>query len=142
MSFPAQIYNHSNDGVTAAIRFRQDTVRDLSMACTGVDENHYSRTLSEYIAEAEAATTRPDSFFRNVCILWQHPTISLPSFLSTTRRFRVTYSGNVRSDGGIAFEGYCVVDPLWFSILLPLTPTSIKVEYFTGGDLDIIQVIG
>jgi hypothetical protein len=142
MSFQAHVYNHSNDGVTAAIRFHQDIVRQLIQACLGQDQNLPPRTLADYIAEADAATHRPESFFRNVCILWQHPTIHLPTQFCTDRRFRVTYSGNVRPGGGISFEGYCVVDPAWYSTLLPLAPRAIEIEYIPGTGQDVIQVVG
>jgi hypothetical protein len=142
MSFQAHVYNHSNDGVTAAIRFHQDTVRHLAHKCVGQDQNLPPRTLADYIADADVATARPESFFRNVCILWQHPTIKLPSQFCTDRRFRVTYSGNVRPGGGVSFEGYCVVDPAWHSILLPLAQTTIEVEYIPGSTQDVIHVVG
>jgi hypothetical protein len=141
MPFEFFIYNHSNDGQTAAIRAHQDTVRQLAAACTGGDENVPGRTLTQYIVEADAAITNPESFFREVDILWQRPGPALPHRFATGRRMRVTYSGNVRAGGGIAFEGYCVVDPAWFAALLPLAPTPIQVEYITGVDRDLIIVL-
>lgn len=141
MSIEAFIYNHSNDGVTAAIRFHQDSVRHLAVHCTGPDQNLPPRTLSDYIAEADIATSRPESFFRDVDILWRHPTIALPSSFATGRRRRVTYSGNVKSGGGIAFEGYCVVAPYWFTTLLPLAQTRIEVEFLAGQSHDLIIVV-
>ena len=142
MTVQAYIYDHSNDGSTAAIRFHQTAVRDLQALCTGEDQNLGGRTLAEYIDEADHATVRPESFFRNVDILWRHPTITLPNVFATGRRLRVTYSGNVRSGGGMAFEGYCVVSPDWFSTLLPMAPTQIEVEYIPGESHDLIIVVG
>ena len=140
MSFEAYIYNHSNDGKTAAIRFHQDTVRQLATVCIGSDENVHGRSLSDYITEADAATARPESFFRNVDILWQHPSIQLPSVLGTGRRLRVTYSGNVKTGGGISFEGHCVVASDWWPTLLPLAQTKIDVDYIPGTHHDLMIV--
>jgi len=142
MPFQLYIYNHSNDGQTVALRAHQDVVRTLATACTGSDENVPGRTLTDYVHEADAATTRPESFFRNVDIVWNHPTITLHSRYSTDRRFRVTYSGNVRQGGGISFEGYCVVDPAWFAQLMPLVQTPIQVEYLPGVHRDLLLVVG
>ena len=141
MPFQFFVYNHSNDGVTVALRAHQDVIRLLVASCTGTDENVPGRTLADYIQDADAATTRPESFFRNVDIVWNHPTIALPTRYSTDRRFRVTYSGNVRLSGGIAFEGYCVVDPAWYGLLMPLVQTPIQVEYFTGTQRDLLMVV-
>lgn len=141
MPFQFYIYNHSNDGVTVALRTHHDVVRLLATACTGPDENVPGRTLADYIQEADAATARPESFFRNLDIVWNHPTIVLPTRYSTDRRFRVTYSGNVRQSGGIAFEGYCVVDPAWYAQLMPLVQTPIQVEYLAGTHRDLLMVV-
>jgi len=142
MPIEAYIYNHSNDGVTAAILFHQDSVRQLATPCAGPDQNLPPRTLSDYIAEADVATSKPESFFRPVDILWRHPTIVVPSRFATGRRMRITYSGNVRSGGGIAFEGYCVVEPGWFTTLLPLAQTQIEIEFLAGHGHDLIIVVG
>jgi len=142
MPFQLYIYNHSNDGQTVALRAHQDVVRALATACTGGDENVPGRTLADYIQECDTAMSRPESFFRNVDIAWNHPTIALPSRYSNERRFRVTYSGNVRPSGGIAFEAYCVVDPLWFAQLMLLVQTPIQVEYLVGVRRDLLLVNG
>ena len=141
MQFQFHIYNHSNDGATAAIRAHQDVVRQLATTCIGTDENVTGRTLAQYISNADTTVSRPESFFRNVDILWNNSRISVPHQYSTGRRFRVTYSGNVRDGGGISFEGYCVVDPAWFSILLPMAQTPIQIDYLPGNDRDLIVVL-
>lgn len=142
MPIRAFIYNHSNDGITAAIRFHQDSVRELATYCTEPDQNLPPRSLADYISEADIATSRPESFFREVNILWRHPTIKLPSTFATGRRLRVTYSGNVKSAGGIAFEGYYVVGTDWFATLLPLAQTEIEIEFASGNGHDLIIVVG
>lgn len=141
MPFEFFIYNHSNDGQTAALRAHQDTVRLLAAICTGMDENIPGRTLAQYVNDADVATAKPDSFFRLVDIVWNRPLPLLPHRYATNRRFRVTYSGNVKVGGGVSFEGYVVVDPSWFAALLPLAPTPIQVDYIPGIDRDLIIVL-
>lgn len=139
MPFPFQIYNHSNDGRTAAIRAEMAVVRALALACTGDDENIPGRTLAQYIADADVAVARPESFFRHVDIIWHGAALVVPRYVHD-RRFRVTYSGNVRPGGGVSFEAYCIVDPAWFATLLPLHQTPIQVDYVAGMTRDLLVV--
>ena len=97
MPIEAYIYNHSNDGVTAAIRFHQDAVRQLAYVCTEPDQNLPPRTLSDYIADADVALIRPVSFFRDVAILWHHPALMLTSYYANGRRLRLTNSGSIKT---------------------------------------------
>jgi hypothetical protein len=140
--FEFHLYNQSNDGLTAAIRAHVDVIRALAAACTGQDASGTGRTLTDYIAEADAAQVdKPDPFIRHVDVLWQHPGLNVQPVYSQGRVLRVTYSGNIKPGGGVAFQAYCMVHPQWWPLILPLHTTPVQIEYHTGTDRDLIVVL-
>lgn len=140
--FEFNFYNQSNDGMTAAIRAHVDVIRALTRACTGLDASGTGRTLQDYIAEADAATVdKPDPFIRYVDVLWRHPAFAVNPMYSQERVFRVTYSGNIRPTGGVAFQAYCMVHPQWWPQILPLHTVPVQIEYHAGANRDLIIIL-
>ena len=135
-------YNQSNDGLTAAIRAHINVIRSLTTACTGLDASGTGRSLSDYIAEADSATVdKPDPFIRYVDVLWRHSAISVTPLYSQDRVFRVTYSGNIKPNGGVAFQAYCMVHPQWWPLILPRHTIPVQIEYHAGGIRDLIVIL-
>lgn len=100
------------------------------------------RTLQDYIAEADAATIdKPDPFIRNVDVLWRHSAFTVIPTYSQDRIFRVTYSGNIKPGGGVAFQAYCMVHPQWWPQVLRLHTDPVQVEYLTGTNRDLIIIL-
>jgi hypothetical protein len=140
--FEFHFYNQSNDGLTAAVRAHIDVIRTLTTACTGFDSSGTGRTLQDYIAEADTALVdKPDPFIRYVDVLWRNPVIQVTPMYSQDRIFRVTYSGNIKPGGGVAFQAYCMVHPQWWPQILPLHKVPVQIEYHAGATRDLIVIL-
>jgi len=142
VEFAFKVWDQSNDGQTMAIRVETtDELRRLARACAGPDAAGNWSDLSEYLDHAAQATAEPAPYVRNVDVYWHDHVIALPYRHSQNRRFRVTYSGRVRSAGGFDSQGYCVVDPAWNRALQPHHQRPIVVEWHSGVDRDLIVVV-
>jgi hypothetical protein len=142
VGFDFKIWDQANDGQTMAIRV--DTVDELlrlSAVSTGPDIAGNWENLRDYLDHAAAAAAEPVPYVRHVDILWQlDPDVVVPSPYSQNRRFRVTYTGRVRTGGGFASQGYCVVDPMWNAALQPHHQRPIQVEWHRGENQDLLVV--
>jgi hypothetical protein len=141
MAFAFKIWDQANDGQTMAIRVENtNELRRLSRECTGPDAAGNWDSLADYLDHARTATAEPIPYVRNVDVLWTNPAIVLPNQYSQDRRFRVTYTGRVRTRGGFASQGYCVLDPAWNGALQPHHQQPITVEWYSGDLRDLVVV--
>lgn len=142
MAYPFVIWNQANDGKTMGIRVRDvDVLVQLPDACRGSDIAGNWNSLEEYLNEAATALQPPIPYVRLVDIVWLNTKPFGEARLAQDRRFRVTYTGNVRTSGGFASQGYSIVEPEGAAQLLPLHQTSIQVEYLAGAGRDAIVVL-
>ncbi len=141
MTLAFKIWDQANDGATMAIR-AADTgeLAKLAEVCVGEDIAGSWSNLQQYLDQTAQASDPPDPYVRVVDVLWTCTRIVLPSTYSQARRFRVTYTGRRREEGGFASQGYCVLDPAWNGALQPHHQEPISVEWHAGGDRDLIVV--
>lgn len=143
MAFDFKVWDQANDGQTMAIRVEDvDELRRLADVCTGPDAAYNWDSLGAYLDFAAGATSEPIPYVRHVDVLWRlDPEIVVSAPYSQSRRFRVTYTGRVRTSGGFASQGYCVLDPSWNVALQPHHHRPVRVEWHPGSGRDLVVVV-
>lgn len=119
MRLNLRLEDQARQNQIVSVDFRVAELRDLATEMTGLDLSGLYISLRHFLETADAATSPPYSFFRNVDVLWQHPTIRTPSPLACDRRFVASYNGPLRQQGGYSTQGYLVLDPAWETTLSP-----------------------
>ena len=114
----------------------------LSRICSGPDVDGNWQSLADYLAAASTAQAEPLPYVRLVDVLWEDARVRTPLAYSQDRRFRVTYTGRLRTRGGFSSQGYCVLDPSWEQALRPYEFLRIQVDYFAGTGRDLVVVRG
>lgn len=142
MPFQFKVWNQGNDGQTMGIRVRNVAeLRRLAAACTQPDLTGRWGSLGDYLAAANAATAEPAPYARLVQVVWLN-TLGYNVLRNFSgRTFVVTYTGPMRTAGGFASQGYCIVDPNGYPVLGPLHRQPIRVEYIADSAQDVLVVL-
>lgn len=141
--FHFKVWDQSNDGQTMAVRAANvDVLAALAAVCNQPDMTGNWDSLQDYLNAAATAAASPAPYVRPVDVLWGRAGLGVPQWsMCHDRRFRVTYSGNVRAGGGFAVQGYSIVDPAWNAQLQPHHQHDIQVRYIPGPHRDLIVVL-
>jgi hypothetical protein len=143
VAFDFKVWDQARDGHTMAVRVSDiNELRRLSRLGLGPDVGGSWTSLADYLSAAAAATVEPAPYVRWIDVLWDDPRVAVPSHYSQRRRFRVTYSGRVRTRGGFSSQAYLVVDPTWEPALRAHDGLALRVDYFVGDDRDLLVVRG
>jgi len=142
MRLNLRLDDQARQGHIVSIDFRVAELVQLATEMTGPDISGFHASLAEFLHTADTAGSPPDTYFRNVDVLWRHSTIATPSALGCDRRFAASYNGPLRAKGGYATQGYLVLPPAWEAALLPHLGTALEVDYFAGTTHDLMVVVG
>lgn len=142
MHLNLRLDDQARQGHIVSIDFRVAELDQLAVEMVGSDLSGLYASLRDFLNAADAAVTPPESYFRHVDVLWQHPGVATPTALATDRRFVASYNGPRRQRGGFATQGYLVLEPAWETALLPHLGMPLAVDYFAGGGHDLMVVVG
>ena len=137
-----KIFNHSNNGVSMAIRvYSMADLWALAPSVTGPSTNGLYTDLASFMNTSHVAAVRQAPYTRDVVVHWNNPTHFGQAQVFPARRFRVTYSGNSRKMGGFSNEAYISLGTSQYAPLVALHRQPILVDYHPGPLVDIITII-
>lgn len=125
-----------------AIRvFSMADLRALAPSVTGPSANGIYPDLPTFMNASQAAVARQDPYIRDVVVHWNNPLHFGQAQTFVARRFRVTYSGNVRLMGGFSNEAYISLGTSQYQPLVALHRQAIWVDYQVGPAFDIVTIL-
>lgn len=142
MPFEFKVWNQGNDGQTMGIRVKNVfELSRLASACVQPDITGHWASLTDYLSAARRATSEPRPYVRLVQVVWLNTLGYRTQRYFSGRTFVVTYTGPMRTAGGFASQGYCIVDPQGYPQLGRLHRRPVRAEYIADPAQDIIVIL-